>query len=107
MPLHKAKMGINCRMKISLKQMQEQLCGRFAAMKKSGSGHDPWKAAMLASTMGATLVACLLAGYWGGSLIAARTGIVIWTIAGSIIGLFAGLANVVMIIKRILEETNE
>jgi ATP synthase protein I len=81
--------------------------GGVFLLRKSDPGQNPWKYAGLASAIGMNLVVCILAGYFGGSAIANRTDQRAWTAAGVLLGLFIGLGSIVLMIKRIVEETNE
>lgn len=76
-------------------------------MKKSGSGHSPMKYAGLAGAIGMDLVVCILLGYFGGVFLSNRTGQKFWMAACVLLGLFVGLAFIVLLIKRFMEETNE
>lgn len=76
-------------------------------MKNSGRQTNPWKYAGLASAIGMNLVACLVAGYYGGGFLANRTGQKIWTAMGLLLGLVVALTSIVFMIKRIVEETDE
>lgn len=76
-------------------------------MKKSGPEANPWKYAGLASAIGMDLVVFMMLGYFGGAYVTNRTGLRIWTAVGILAGLFVALAGIVVLIKRILEETNE
>lgn len=74
-------------------------------MKDSGPGHNPMKYAGLAGAIGMDLVVCILLGYFGGAYLSDRTGHKAWIAAGVLLGLFAGLAFVVLLVKRFLEDT--
>lgn len=76
-------------------------------MNKSGPGQNPWKVAGVASAIGMNLVVFILIGYYGGSYLTGQTGQKAWTAAGVLLGMFAGLGSIVLMIKRILEETDE
>ncbi|MDF2925851.1 MAG: hypothetical protein K0R57_4765 [Paenibacillaceae bacterium] len=76
-------------------------------MKTSGSKQNPLKYVGFAGAIGMNLVVWIVIGYFGGGAIARRTGLEGFTAAGTLLGLFIGLASIVLMIKRILEETNE
>jgi uncharacterized protein YneF (UPF0154 family) len=61
----------------------------------------------LAGAIGMDLVVCILLGYFGGAWISDRTGQRAWMAAGVLLGLFIGLAFIVLLIKRFLEDTHE
>lgn len=74
---------------------------------KSDSGPNGWKYAGFASAAGGNLVVWMLGGYYGGSALAGRTGQKVWVSVGLLAGLAVALIAIVLMIKRILEETNE
>lgn len=76
-------------------------------MKNSGPQTNPWKYAGLATAIGTDLALCLVAGYYGGNLLADRTGQRLWIAMGLLLGLVVALTSIVFMIKRIVEESNE
>ena len=76
--------------------------------KPDPRNENPWKAAGLVGALGANLAICVVAGYYAGSFISERAGgHKGWLIAGVLAGLIAGIANIVLLIKHFLEDTNE
>ena len=73
--------------------------------KPNPGGMNPWKAAGLVSAIGADLVVCILGGYFAGAYLSEKSGHPIWVAAGVIIGLAIGIASVVFMIKRVLEDS--
>lgn len=76
-------------------------------MSKPPIRSNPWKYAGIASAIGMNLVVCIVLGYFIGTFLAKRTGWSPWSIIGVLGGLFAGLGSIVLMIMRILEETND
>ena len=73
--------------------------------KPPGKNNDPWRAAAIAGVLGADLVVNLLAGYWLGGLRSNWTGgRPVWKAVGVMLGLFSGIASIVFLIKKFLEE---
>lgn len=73
----------------------------------SDPGHNARKYAGLAGSIGMNLVVCILLGYFGGDFLSERTGHKVWLAAGLLLGLFTGLAFIVLLVKRFLEDTHE
>lgn len=76
--------------------------------KSSNSSSNPWKAVGLVSVIGIDLAVCTLAGFWFGSWLdqvwhSAGIGTGLGVLAGMILGIF----GIVLIIKKIVGETNE
>ncbi|QJC53828.1 AtpZ/AtpI family protein [Paenibacillus albicereus] len=73
-------------------------------MAKKGKGEDPLKALALVGALGIDVAICTLIGYWLGARLGGTPG---WIIAGVLTGLAAGIASVVLIVKKVLEDSNE
>ncbi|ODP27357.1 hypothetical protein PTI45_03291 [Paenibacillus nuruki] len=76
--------------------------------KSSNSSSNPWKAVGLVSVIGIDLAVCTLAGFWFGSWLdkvwnSSGIGTGLGVLAGMILGIF----GIVLIIKKIVGETNE
>ena len=69
-------------------------------MKHRNSSDNPWRAAGLVSAIGADLVVCVLAGFYGGQFARERLGgSPLWLAAGIVLGLLAGFVSVAFMIK--------
>ena len=66
-----------------------------------------WKYAGAAGAIGMNLVVSILLGYFGGSYISRQTGHQGWVVGGVLAGLFVGLASIVLLVRRFLEDMNE
>ncbi|WP_409343723.1 AtpZ/AtpI family protein [Paenibacillus sp. MBLB4367] len=75
-------------------------------MKKSDSSNQsPWRAAGLLGAIGLDVAACTVLGYFGGryaeSIFGGGKG---WVIGGVLVGFFVGIATVVLIIRKFMED---
>lgn len=71
---------------------------------KSNDPLNPFRAAVLVSIVGADLAICLLAGYYGGGYVDKWLGTdMLWSLIGLIIGLFAGIISVIVLINKFTE----
>lgn len=70
-------------------------------MKDGKKQDNPWKAAALVSALGIDIVFCIFLGYWIGSMAGKQ-----WSIVGLLIGLAAGLISAILIVKKVLEDSN-
>ncbi|WP_458121085.1 AtpZ/AtpI family protein [Paenibacillus sp. Z6-24] len=69
---------------------------------------SPWKAISLVSAIGLDLAVCTLVGFWFGSwLDRLWNGSGLWIGIGVLIGLIAGIFGIIVIIKKIVGDTNE
>ena len=67
---------------------------------------NPWKAAGLGSALGMEVVVFVLMGYFGGSFISRRTGHIGWLIGGLLAGFALGIVGAVLMVWRVLEDTD-
>ena len=75
--------------------------------KSDDQGPNPWRAAGLMGAMGLDLAVCMLIGYWLGSFASKRYGgSELWVVGGLLIGLAVGILSIVILLKKILEDTN-
>ena len=76
-------------------------------MKDGKKQDSPWKAAALVSALGVDVVFCIFLGYWIGSIADNRLdGGKHWSIIGLLIGLVVGLISAVLIVKKVLEDSD-
>ncbi|QYR22050.1 AtpZ/AtpI family protein [Paenibacillus sp. sptzw28] len=73
-------------------------------MNKKGMGDNPWRAAGLVGAMGLNFAICIFLGYFVGNLIGESQG---WIIGGVLVGLAAGILSCVLLVKVVLEDTDE
>ncbi|AHD03923.1 AtpZ/AtpI family protein [Paenibacillus larvae] len=77
-------------------------------MKTPNSNPNPWKAAGLVSAMGLDIAACTLFGYWIGRYFHLHFGwSKNWILGGVFTGFFIGIATVIILLKKFLEDSNE
>jgi ATP synthase protein I len=76
-------------------------------MKRTSKKDNPWYAAGLMSVMGLDIAICMLLGYWIGKFANQRFGISeMWIVGGLFIGLAVGILSVIIIVKKVLEDTD-
>jgi len=75
-----------------------------SAVKKRSIGDSPLRAAGLAGAMGLDFALCILAGYFLGDRLGGTRG---WAAAGILIGIAAGIASCIFLVKVVLEDGNE
>jgi|HigsolmetaAR203D_1030402.scaffolds.fasta_scaffold00481_3 F0F1-type ATP synthase assembly protein I len=71
-------------------------------MKDPHAGRDnPWKTVALLGFVGFDLVVCMFSGYWlGRGMQSWFGGSPLWIVAGIMIGFAAGVAAIILIIKK-------
>jgi len=67
---------------------------------------NPLVAAALVGALGIDVAICILGGYWIGSLCSNRFGGNGWIAGGLIVGLAVGILSAVLIVKKVLEDTD-
>ncbi|OPA75722.1 hypothetical protein BVG16_20550 [Paenibacillus selenitireducens] len=76
-------------------------------MTVSKNGGKPWRAMGLVTALGLDLAVCILLGFYGGEWIGEILGSVqLGTAIGVLVGLAAGVTNVIVLIKKVLEDSN-
>lgn len=76
-------------------------------MKQRGFGDNPWRAAALLGVMGIDVALCIFIGYAIGRYAGERLGgSEAWIIGGVLTGLAAGILTVVLMIRKVLEDTD-
>lgn len=76
-------------------------------MTMSKKGGRAWKAAGLATALGADLTVCILLGFYGGKWLGEKLGSVpMCIVAGVLIGIVVGVTNVIVVIKKVLEDSD-
>ncbi|MFD7524890.1 MULTISPECIES: AtpZ/AtpI family protein [Paenibacillus] len=77
-------------------------------MKNKGNRDNPWRAAGLVGALGLDIAICTMLGYFAANFAVQRFGGPrSWIVAGVMLGLFAGIATVIMLLKKFLEEPDE
>lgn len=67
-----------------------------------------WRIALYFSGLGCMFAICIVIGYFLGGWIAVRFDLSpVWKGIGSIIGIFVGLVNTFLLVKRFLEDQDE
>ncbi|WP_158289669.1 AtpZ/AtpI family protein [Paenibacillus flagellatus] len=75
-------------------------------MQNRKSENNPWRAAGMAGAAGVDLAVCILLGYLGGKWLSDRMGGEKIVVAiGALIGLFAGIASVIVLIRYFLKDS--
>lgn len=70
-------------------------------MKKDSSNDNPWRAVALVSAIGADLIVCMAAGFWLGRLAEQWFGAgPVWLVVGVMLGFFAGVYSVILILRK-------
>jgi ATP synthase protein I len=72
-------------------------------MNKKGKGDNPWRAAGLVGAMGADVAICVFLGYFLGDRIGGSKG---WVAFGILAGLTVGILTCVVLVKRLLEDSD-
>lgn len=76
-------------------------------MKRTSKGDNPWIAAGLMGVMGLDVAICMLIGYWMGKYASERFGLSeAWIVGGLFIGLAVGILSIVILLKKVLEDTD-
>ncbi|WP_152396315.1 AtpZ/AtpI family protein [Paenibacillus guangzhouensis] len=76
-------------------------------MTTSKNGGTPWRAMGLVTLLGLDLAVCTLVGYFAGKWIGEKVGSVpLCTAAGVLLGVLIGVSNVIVLIKKVLEDSN-
>jgi len=74
-------------------------------MRGPDSKQNPWRAAGLAGAIGADIALCTVLGYFAGKFMANTFGGASgWIVGGVMTGFFAGIASVVFLLKKFLED---
>jgi hypothetical protein len=73
-------------------------------MNKKSNGDNPWRAAGFVGVMGIDIAICVSLGYFLGDRFGGSRG---WVAFGVLIGLAVGIFTCVILLRRILEDTNE
>ncbi|HZG87332.1 hypothetical protein [Paenibacillus sp.] len=72
-------------------------------MKKKGNGDNPWRAAALVGVMGADVAVCVTLGFLLGRWLGDSRG---WVAFGTLAGLVVGIFTCVVLVKRLLEDSD-
>ncbi|MBC8079265.1 MAG: hypothetical protein H7X86_02895 [Gorillibacterium sp.] len=75
-------------------------------IKPKADKDNPWKAAGMVGGLGMVMVVFVLMGYYGGSYISRLTGYKGWVIGGVLAGFSLGIVGAVLMVKRVLEDTD-
>lgn len=68
---------------------------------------NPLLAAGLVGALGINVAICIFLGYWIGSLGADRFGgEIAWKMSGLLVGLAVGILSAILIVKRVLEDSD-
>ncbi|GGF91925.1 hypothetical protein [Paenibacillus abyssi] len=72
-------------------------------MNQKGKGDNPWRAAGLVGVMGLDIAICIYLGYFLGSWLGGSQG---WVVLGVLGGLAVGILSCVLLVKKVLEDTD-
>ncbi|GKU76951.1 AtpZ/AtpI family protein [Paenibacillus sp. L3-i20] len=76
-------------------------------MNKRSKRNNPWIAAGLVGMIGIDIAFCIFLGYWIGTVLDSRSGSGNnWTIGGVLVGLTIGLVSAILIVKKVLEDSD-
>lgn len=72
-------------------------------MKKKSRGDNPWRAAGLVGVMGTDVAICVTLGFFLGRWLGGSEG---WVAFGTLAGLAVGIVSCVVLVKRLLEDSD-
>jgi uncharacterized membrane protein YhaH (DUF805 family) len=72
-------------------------------MDKKGKGDNPWRAAGMVGVMGADVAICVTLGFFLGRWLGGST---VWVAVGTLVGLAVGILTCVVLVKRLLEDSD-
>ncbi|MFD1957903.1 AtpZ/AtpI family protein [Paenibacillus thailandensis] len=76
-------------------------------MNKKNRRDNPLFAAGLVGALGLQVAVCIFLGYWIGSLAGSRFGGEKgWTVGGILVGLAVGILSAILLVKKVMEETD-
>lgn len=76
-------------------------------MKRTNKQDNPWLAAGLMGVMGVDIAICMLIGYWIGKFANQRFGLSEgWIVGGLFTGLAVGILSIIILLKKVLEDTD-
>jgi len=67
---------------------------------------NPLVAAALVGALGVDVAVCIVGGYWIGRVCSNRFGGNEWMIGGLLVGLAVGILSAILIVKKVLEDTD-
>lgn len=73
-------------------------------MKQHGNKDNPLRALALVGALGFEVAVCTIAGYWIGGLLGASSA---WKAGGVFVGLAIGILTAILMVKKVLENTDE
>ncbi|MFF2481281.1 AtpZ/AtpI family protein [Paenibacillus sp. NPDC058071] len=76
-------------------------------MDKKSRKDNPLFAAGLVGALGLQVAVCIFLGYWIGSSLDGRFGDGrSWTVGGILVGLAVGILSAILVVKKVMEETD-
>ncbi|NIK79416.1 hypothetical protein FHS15_004576 [Paenibacillus castaneae] len=76
-------------------------------MNKKDRRDNPLFAAGLVGALGVQVAVCIFLGYWAGSYLGSRYGNEKgWALGGILVGLAVGLLSAILLVKKVMEETD-
>jgi len=72
-------------------------------MGNKKNGDNPWRAAAMVGAMGVDVAVCVTLGYFLGRWLG---GTPAWVAAGTLVGLAVGILTCLMLVKRLLEDSD-
>jgi ATP synthase protein I len=76
-------------------------------MSKKNRRDNPLLAAGLVGALGIQVAICIFLGYWIGAYLDGRLGSEKgWTIGGILVGLAVGLLSAILLVKKVMEESD-
>ncbi|OBR63610.1 hypothetical protein A7K91_06585 [Paenibacillus oryzae] len=76
-------------------------------MNGKGKQDNPWKAAALVGALGIDVGVCVLLGYWLGSMAGNLYGDPKqWMAGGLLVGLAVGLLSAILIVRKVLKDSD-
>jgi hypothetical protein len=77
--------------------------------KPHNNGNFPWRAAGMVSAMGINAAVCLTGGYWLGDWLSGKFGgsPLAWKMGGLLAGLAVAAWSIVLLVQKVLGDTDE
>lgn len=75
-------------------------------MTKKSKKDNPLLAAGLVGALGIQVAVCIFLGYWAGAYMSDRSGKTGWVVGGVLIGLAVGIVSAILIVKKVMEDSN-
>lgn len=75
-------------------------------MTKKSKEDNPLLGLALVGALGIQVAVCIFLGYWAGAYISDRSGNSGWVVGGVMFGLTVGIVSAILVVKKVLEDSN-